>query len=93
MKNKDFFIGLFLGVILSSAGFAILVYFLTAISSFADLKLLLGSGFMGKFITLGSIPNLVLFFFLLNKGKDAMAKGVILAMVLLAIFTFVIQLF
>ena len=45
------------------------------------------AGMIGKVITLGSVPNLILFFILLKKNKDLMARGIILAMFILVIIT------
>jgi hypothetical protein len=42
---------------------------------------------MGKVITLGAIIDLILFFILLKINKDLMARGVVLATIILAIIT------
>lgn len=41
----------------------------------------------GKIITLGAVLNLIVFFVLLHYKKDLMARGVILATILLAVST------
>ena len=42
---------------------------------------------LGKIITLGAVLNLIAFFILLHYKKDLMARGVILATIILAILT------
>ena len=48
-------------------------------------------GIMGKLITLGAVINLLLFFILLKKNKDLMARGVVLATIVLAFVTLFMQ--
>ncbi|MFT3795097.1 hypothetical protein [Flavobacterium sp.] len=45
---------------------------------------------LGKLITLGAVLNLIVFFVLLKYNKDLMARGVILSLILLSIFTLLI---
>ncbi|TEB40476.1 hypothetical protein D0809_30415, partial [Flavobacterium circumlabens] len=44
-------------------------------------------GYLGKIITLGTILDLAVFAILLKKDKEFMARGVILAVIVLAIST------
>jgi hypothetical protein len=44
-------------------------------------------GYLGKVITLGAILNLVAFFVLLKINRELMARGVVLATLLLALIT------
>jgi hypothetical protein len=47
-------------------------------------------GLLGKIITLGAILDLIAFAILLKLNKDSMARGVILAVLVLTIITLVI---
>lgn len=87
MKYKDMIIGLFLGVITSALGVFVFLKLFTFYNPLTDLPYLKQQGLMGKVITLGTILNILLFFILLKFKKDMMAKGVILAMIVLTIFT------
>jgi hypothetical protein len=42
---------------------------------------------MGKVITLGAIINILIFFYLLKKDKELMARGIVLATIILALAT------
>ncbi|MFK7001756.1 hypothetical protein [Flavobacterium oreochromis] len=44
-------------------------------------------GFLGKIITLGAMLNMVVFFGLLKINKELMARGVVLATIILAVIT------
>ena len=48
------------------------------------------AGMIGKVITLGAVLNLILFFILLNKNKELMARGIILAMFFLTVLTLIL---
>ncbi|MEZ4786585.1 MAG: hypothetical protein R2790_01550 [Flavobacterium haoranii] len=89
MQKKDILIGLLFGLLLGFAGFLIVVMLLsngstTIMENYSYLK---NNGSIGKVITLGAVPNLLLFFFFLNKNKEMMARGVILSMLVLTIIT------
>jgi hypothetical protein len=87
MKYKDLIIGFFIGIITSALGVFAFLKLFTFYNPLTDLPDLKQQGLMGKVITLGTILNIALFFVLLKYKKDMMAKGVILAMIVLTVFT------
>lgn len=92
MSKKDLFIGLILGLIIGFLGTATVILIMTKgnqslTNGFLYMR---GVGSIGKVITLGAIPNLLLFFFLLKKNKEMMARGIILALFILTIITLVL---
>ena len=90
MNKKDLLIGFFIGLLTAFLGCFIFIYFFTEVRSLEGLKTIREYGYMGKLITLGAIFNLFAFFYLLNKEKEVMARGVILATILLAILTVIL---
>lgn len=90
MSKKDLFIGLLIGLVTATLGCMLFLYFFTEARSIEDLKMVRAQGLMGKLITLGAIFNLIVFFILLKTEKELMAKGVILATILLAILTVIL---
>lgn len=92
MDKKDLFIGLLLGLIVGLIGTAVVIMLMTAsgTSITEGYHYMKSSGSIGKVITLGAIPNLLLFFVLLKKNKDLMARGIILALFVLTIITLVL---
>ena len=87
MNYKDIILGVFIGLITAILGMFIFLKAFTVYNPLRDIHLLKEQGLLGKVVTLGAILNIVVFFILLKKGKDIMARGVILALVLLTLFT------
>lgn len=87
MKKTDLLIGLFIGITSALLGCFIFVeaftpyHFMDGIAVFRTQQLL------GKIITLGAILNIGIFFLLLKFNRDMMARGVILAIIVLTIVT------
>jgi len=92
MKNKDVIIGILVGLVANAIG----LYFAAMLlgkgdDSFTVIKAANTEGFLGKLVSLGAILNLVVFFIFIRKRQDKRAKGVLLATILIAVFTFIIK--
>jgi len=87
MKKTDVLIGFCIGIIAAFLGVISIVLALTKFRSFSDLQYIKAEGLLGKVITLGAILNVIIFFILLKKNKEVMARGVVLATITLAILT------
>ncbi|WP_240723557.1 hypothetical protein [Flavobacterium sp. J27] len=87
IQKKDIFIGLLIGFLGAFVGTFISLHFFTNQGFVEGFNVMKKAGMIGKVITLGCIPNLIIFFLLLKKDKDLMARGVILSMFLLVILT------
>ncbi|WP_159022582.1 hypothetical protein [Formosa sp. L2A11] len=92
MIKKEVFIGFMVGVIANAMGLFLAALLLgrgdnvtTVINAAA------AEGFLGKLISIGAILNLVAFFIFIKKKQDYRARGVILATVCIAIFTFIFK--
>lgn len=92
MVKKEVLIGFVIGIIANAIGlfFAANIFgqgedFITV------LKTASAEGFLGKLISLGAILNLVAFFIFIKKKQDYRARGVLLATVFIAVFTFIIN--
>ncbi|ESU21644.1 hypothetical protein FCR2A7T_00980 [Flavobacterium cauense R2A-7] len=90
MNKKDLFIGVLIGLLTASLGCILFLYLFTEARSLSDLQMVRAQGLMGKLITLGAIFNLIAFFILLKFEKELMAKGIILATIILAILTVIL---
>jgi hypothetical protein len=86
MKKIDIFYGLIIGLITSLIGSYLFIIVFTPYSFLGGLQLLKFEGKIGKVITLGTILNIGMLFILLKNKKELMAKGIILAVLLLTIF-------
>ncbi|WP_290802937.1 hypothetical protein [Flavobacterium sp.] len=87
ISKKDIFIGLIIGLLGAFIGTFFALQFFTKQGFIEGFRIMRQAGMIGKVITLGSVPNLILFFILLKKNKDLMARGIILAMFILVIIT------
>ncbi|WP_445455873.1 hypothetical protein [Flavobacterium sp. HNIBRBA15423] len=90
IQKKDIFIGLLIGLIGAFLGTFIALQIFTKQGFIEGFKIMKNAGMIGKVITLGCVPNLLVFFLLLKKNKDIMARGVVLAMFLLVIITLIL---
>jgi hypothetical protein len=87
MDKKDLFIGFIIGVISTVIGTVLFLLLFTDFTTINDLKIIKQEGVLGKVMTLGAILNIFVFFILLQKKKELMARGVVLATLILAIVT------
>ena len=87
MRKIDFFIGFVIGIIACFLGTYLYITLIAKYDFVEGLALLKTNGYLGKVITLGAIFPLITFFILLKYNKDLMARGVILATIVLAILT------
>ena len=87
MKFKDLMIGFFIGIISAFLGMVLFLMIFTQYDPITDLIHLKMLGLLGKIITLGAILNLIVFYILLQKKKEIMARGIILSMIVLTLLT------
>lgn len=87
MEKKDLAIGFLIGVCCIIAGTFLFLFMFTEFSSLNDLKIINESGVLGKVMAIGAVLNIASFYILLQKKKELMARGVILATIVLAIIT------
>jgi|Laugresp1bdmlbsn_1035097.scaffolds.fasta_scaffold00060_6 hypothetical protein len=88
MKKSDLFIGFIIGIVATFLGVLVFLQLkLPELISIEGLSTIREQGIMGKLITLGAVINLLLFFILLKINKDLMARGIVLATIVLAIST------
>jgi len=89
LTNKKIHIiyGLLLGLFLAFCGvYAYVLLFLK--TNFIDgITIVKLQGNLGKLITLGSVPNLIVFLVLLKKRREMWARGMVLATIILAFST------
>lgn len=87
MDKKDLFIGFGIGIIAAIIGMFLFLISFTEFSSMNDLKIIKQEGILGKVMALGALLNIFVFFVLLQNKKELMARGVVLATLVLAIVT------
>ncbi|HCQ13293.1 hypothetical protein [Flavobacterium sp.] len=87
MKKTDLLIGFFIGLVSTFIGAYLFLKIKTKYDLIDDFNLLRIEGILGKVFVLGAILNIVVFYILLKKNKEMMARGVILATIILALST------
>lgn len=87
MKKIDLFIGMIIGFISTIIGVYLFLEFKTEYGFTEGIQGIKQQGFLGKLIAMGAVLNLGVFFLLLKLNKELMARGVILATILLTVIT------
>ena len=87
MNKKELLIGFIVGIFTSLLGSYLFITFFTQFDISTGIQTIRDHGYLGKIITLGTILDLAVFAILLKKDKEFMARGVILAVIVLAIST------
>lgn len=90
LRIKDMLIGFVLGIVLTIIGSEIYVRIFTNFDLFINFDLIRKAGLLGKITAIGSLLNLILLSFFLNKGYDFRARGSVLAVILLTLITFLL---
>ncbi|MCV9931510.1 hypothetical protein OIU80_04385 [Flavobacterium sp. LS1R47] len=92
-NRKDLLIGFVIGLMASVLGSFL---FLTLLTDFdvsngmESIRIIKNYGYLSKVITLGSILSLVAFGVFLKQNKEFRARGVVLAVIILALLTLLI---
>jgi len=87
MKKTDLLIGFFIGLITTFIGSYLFLKTQTEYDLIEDFSILKNEGILGKVVTLGAVLNIIIFFILLKKNKELIARGVVMATIILAITT------
>ena len=88
MTKKDILIGFVIGILASILGSYLFITLFTNFSFISGIQIMKSEGKLGKIMTLGSILDLIAFAILLKLNKEIMARGVVLALIIIAILTF-----
>ena len=87
MNKTDILIGFFIGILACVLGIFLFITFFTDFDFMSGIRSMKSEGKLGKLITLGAILDLVAFGILLKINKEFMARGVVLAVICIAILT------
>ena len=90
MNKIDLLYGFFIGIAASLIGTFLFIEFFTDYNFIDGLQIMRTKGNLGKLITLGAILNIIAFFLLLHYKKELMARGVVLATIVLTVITLLV---
>ncbi len=87
MNKLDLLYGFIIGIAMALLGAYLFIEVFTDYNYHYGLIIIRSNGDLGKLIALGAMINLGLFFILLKFKKDLMARGVVLATIILTLAT------
>lgn len=87
MNKIDLLIGFAIGILVSIIGCYLFITLFTNFDFVTGIESIKSEGKLGKLITLGSVLDLIVFGILLKMNKEIMARGVVLAVIIIAIVT------
>lgn len=79
--------GLIIGLITTVIGAELYLRIFTNFDLFTNFEFIKNTGIIGRVAAIGSILNLVAFTFLINRSRDYMARGCILAVIIITVIT------
>ena len=85
MNKIDLLTGFVIGILVSILGSYLFITLFTEFDFINGIKIMKFEGKLGKIITLGSILDLAAFGILLKSNKELMARGVILAVIIMTL--------
>ncbi|WP_425076849.1 hypothetical protein [Psychroserpens sp. S379A] len=92
METKETIIGIVIGIIASAIGLTLsLLFFGTGDSISDSLSIAIAQGVFTKLVSIGALLNLGAFFLFINTNKEARAKGVLIATIVVALITIIIR--
>ncbi|MEZ0129163.1 hypothetical protein AB9T88_05035 [Flavobacterium sp. LBUM151] len=87
MNKKDIIIGFIIGILIALLGSFLFIKLFTDFEISTGIKTIKQYGYLGKVIALGTTLDLIVFTVFLKMNKEFMARGVIFAVIVLAIST------
>jgi len=92
MINREIFIGFFVGLLANTVGLILAILFLHEDPSIIEIiAKSFEEEFLSKLISLGAIMNLFVFFVYIKKKQDYRAKGVLMATIVIALITLILN--
>lgn len=88
MNKMHLLYGFLIGMTVAAIGCYLYVEIFTEYPFREGFDIIKSQGDTGKLITLGAVPNLVVFFLLLRMKKELMARGIVLSVIVLAFLSF-----
>jgi hypothetical protein len=86
-KVKEIVLGFAIGILTTTIGSFLFIKLVLQNDFIVGLQFVKEEGYLGKIITLGAVLNIIVFFVLLKYNKEMMARGVVLATIVLTLIT------
>jgi hypothetical protein len=86
--KKEILIGFAIAIFATFCGFFVYVEYVSELGFDQTITILRDWNLLGKMLALGAIPNLFVFMVFIKKKQDYRARGVLMATILIMLFTF-----
>ncbi|MGG5576451.1 hypothetical protein ACPDHL_03800 [Myroides sp. C15-4] len=86
-RIKHILLGFLIGSILTVLGAELYVRFFTNYDLFSNFDLIRKAGLLGRIVAIGSLLNLGIFTFFINRREDYKARGCIFAVIIITLIT------
>ena len=91
--KKDILIGFLVGIFATATGIFMYLEYFSDFGFEETFRLIKKGNLFGKVLSIAAIPNLFVFFIFLKKKQDHRAKGVLMAVFLIAFITLLLKFF
>jgi len=91
--NKEILIGFLVAIFAMLAGMFVYLQYISRFGFQETLDMVLQGGVLGPVMALATLPNLLVFFIFLKKDQVYRARGVLIAVVLIALVTMFLKFF
>lgn len=88
---KEILIGLAVSLIVTAFGFFLYVEYLSNDGFYTSVRLLKQRKILPMVIAIGALPNLAAFFIFLRKNQEYRSRGVLVVVILTALFNFALK--
>lgn len=89
--KKEILIGFLVGIFATFAGIFLYLEYFSRHGFYETIEMIKEGDLYGKVLSLAAIPNLFVFFIFLKKKQDYRARGVLMAVILVAIITLILK--
>ena len=93
MGKKQLLAGLILGILIPVGGALLYTILFSELSVSSSFEVLKTQNRIGSVLTLGALPSLLLFFVCIRKGREMIARGILLGTFLWAIVMVILKFF
>ena len=91
--NKQFFIGLLVGIIAPFIGFSIYVLFFLELDLFETINIIIRNNKLSHVISLSVLVNLLIFFMKIYTSREKAAKGILAATIIYGIVIMLLKIY
>jgi len=89
--KKEILIGFLVSIFATASGMFIYLQYVSRFGFYETIDMIRTGGVLGPVLTLAALPNLLVFFVFLKKNQEYRARGVLIGVILIAVYTMVLK--